>query len=46
MKFSRCFYKKFSIGRLIVWVFPFWWSGGQTTIGKTIGPITYFWTPK
>lgn len=39
----RRYYKRFCIGKIIVWVFPFWWCKSQdkTVIGKTIGPITY-----
>jgi len=38
------YYKRFRVGRLIVWVFPFWWRRPQaeTIIGRTYGPITYY----
>lgn len=39
----RRYYKRFRVGRFVVWVFPFWWCSSQeeTVVGKTIGPITY-----
>jgi hypothetical protein len=38
------YYKRFRVGSLIVWVFPFWWcqSQAETIIGRTYGPITYY----
>ena len=44
-RFPRRYYKRFSCCRLTVWVFPFWWSGGDAVVGKSVGPITYLLKP-
>lgn len=40
-------YFRLKIGRLVVWVFTFWWTFGNRDLpAVNFGPLTFLWLPK
>lgn len=40
---KRMWYIKFKLGKLRVWIFPFWWNKYENTVGKSWGPINWLY---